>query len=153
MHAAQGIANTYLQCLIFRYENISTCTHIQWLRNSLWGNHMCFSCPVLFLSFFCGTCKEVRMKIGEAVSVCHLQVNYVILQELHTNNTWSLIRDSNKISKHSRVMKMGVKFELSCNVHAYNIKWCARCCNILVMYTYIIISITTQLTVSIFCIL
>ena len=74
-------------------------------RSSLWGNHSYFSYPVLCLSSFCGTRKEVHMEIREAVSFYHSRVKYVTLQELLANNTWSLIGDSNKISKHSRVFR------------------------------------------------
>ena len=45
------------------------------------------------------------MEIREAVSFYHSRVKYVTLQELLANNTRSLIKDSNKISKHSRVIK------------------------------------------------
>ena len=41
------------------------------------------------------------MEIHEAVSFYHSQVKYVTLQELLANSTRLLIRDSNKISKHS----------------------------------------------------
>ena len=60
---------------------------------------------VLCLSSFCGTCKEVYMEIHEALSFYHLRVKYVTLQELLTNNTRSLIRDSKKIAKKSQVIK------------------------------------------------
>ena len=59
------------------------------------------------------------MEIREAVSFYHLRVKFVTLQELLTNNMRSLIRDSNKISKHSRLIKTSVKFELSCTVRMY----------------------------------
>ena len=45
------------------------------------------------------------MEIREAVSFYHSRVKYMTLQELLANNTRSLIRDSNKTSKHSRVIK------------------------------------------------
>ena len=86
------------------------------VRSSLWGNHACFSYPVLCLSSFCGTRKEVRMEIRKAISFYHSQVKYVTLQELLTNNTRSLIRDPNKISKHSPVIKTSINFELSCTI-------------------------------------
>ena len=38
-------------------------------------------------------CKEVCMEIREVVSFHHLRVKFVTLQELHANNTRSLIRD------------------------------------------------------------
>ena len=60
---------------------------------------------VLCLSSFCGTRKEVHMEIHEALSFYHWQVKYVTLQELLANNTRSLIRDSKKIAKKSRVIK------------------------------------------------
>ena len=44
------------------------------------------------------------MEIREAVSFYHLQVKYLTIQELLANNTQSLIRDSNKIFKHSQVI-------------------------------------------------
>ena len=67
---------------------------------------MCdLSYPVLCLSSFCGTRKEVHMEIREVVSFYHLRLKYVTLQDLLINNTRSLIRDSNKISKHLRVIK------------------------------------------------
>ena len=44
------------------------------------------------------------MEIREAVSFYYSRVTYMTLEELLTNNTQSLIRDSNKISKHSRVI-------------------------------------------------
>ena len=47
------------------------------------------------------------MEICEAVSFYHSQVKYVTLEELLANNTQSLIRDLNKISKHSQVIKNG----------------------------------------------
>ena len=65
------------------------------------GNHACFKYPVLCLPSFCGTRKEIHMEIHEAVSFYHLQVKYVTLEELLANNMRSLIRDLNKISKHS----------------------------------------------------
>ena len=52
------------------------------------------------------------MEIREVLSFYHLRVKYVTLQELFANNTRSLIRDSKKITKKSRV----IKFELSCTV-------------------------------------
>ena len=60
---------------------------------------------VLCLSSFCGTRKEVRMEIREALSFYHSRVKYVTLQELLANNMQSLIRDSKKISKKSQVIK------------------------------------------------
>ena len=60
---------------------------------------------VLCLSSFCGTRKEVRMEIHEALSFYHSRAKYVTLQELLANNTRSLIRDSKKIAKKSRVIK------------------------------------------------
>ena len=45
------------------------------------------------------------MEIREVVSFHHSQVKFVTLQELHANNTGALIRDSNKICEHSRVIK------------------------------------------------
>ena len=60
---------------------------------------------VLCLSSFCGTRKEVRMEIREAISFYYSRVKYVTLQEWLANNTWSLIRDSKKIAKKSRVIK------------------------------------------------
>ena len=45
------------------------------------------------------------MGICETVSFYHSQVKYVILQELLSNDMRSLIRDSNKIAKKSRVIK------------------------------------------------
>ena len=44
------------------------------------------------------------MEIREAVSFYHLRVKYVTLQDVLANKTRSLIRDSNKISKHSQVI-------------------------------------------------
>ena len=41
----------------------------------------------LGLSSFCGTRKEVRMEIREALSFYHSRFKYVTLQELLTNNT------------------------------------------------------------------
>ena len=60
---------------------------------------------VLYLSSFCGTCKEVRMEICEALSFYHSPVKYMTLQELLANNMRSLIRDSKKIPKQSQVIK------------------------------------------------
>ena len=60
---------------------------------------------VLYLSSFCGTRKEVHMEIHEALSFYHSRVKYMTLQELLANNTQSLIRDSKKIAKKSRVIK------------------------------------------------
>ena len=54
--------------------------------------------------------------IKQSVSTTHESNTCMTLQELLTNNTKSLIRDSNKIAKHSQVIKMSVKFELSCTV-------------------------------------
>ena len=54
---------------------------------------------VLCLSSFCGTRKEVRMEIHEALSFYHSRVKHVTLQELLANNTRSLIRESKKIAK------------------------------------------------------
>ena len=71
---------------------------------------------VLCLPSFCRTRKEVRMEIREALSFYHSRVKYVTLQELLANNTQSLIKDSKKIAKKSRVIKTIVKFELSCTV-------------------------------------
>ena len=42
------------------------------------------------------------------------------LQELLANNMRSLIRDSKKIAKKSRVIKMSVKFEWSCTIFNVN---------------------------------
>ena len=53
----------------------------------------------LCVSSFCGTRKEVRMEIHEALSFYHSRVKYVTLQESLANNTRSLIRDSEKIAK------------------------------------------------------
>ena len=44
------------------------------------------------------------MEIREAVSFYYSRVKYMTLEELLANNTQFLIRDSNKISKHSRVI-------------------------------------------------
>ena len=60
---------------------------------------------VLCLSSFCGTRKEVRMEIREALSFYHSRVKYVTLQELLANNMRSLIRDSKNIAKKSQVIK------------------------------------------------
>ena len=60
---------------------------------------------ILCLPSFCGTRKEVRMEIHEVLSFYHSRVKYVTLQELLANNTRSLIRDSKKIAKKSRVIK------------------------------------------------
>ena len=45
------------------------------------------------------------MEIREVVNFYHVRVKYVTLQEFLANNTRSLIRDINKISKHLRVIK------------------------------------------------
>ena len=45
------------------------------------------------------------MEIREAVGFYYSRVKYVTLEELLADNTQSLIRDSNNISKHSRVIK------------------------------------------------
>ena len=60
---------------------------------------------VLYLYFSCRTRKEVRIEIYEVVSFHHPQAKFVTLQELHINDTQSLIRDSNKISEHLQVIK------------------------------------------------
>ena len=64
-----------------------------------------FQLSILCLSSFCRTHKEIRRKIHEAVTFYHLRVKYVTLQELLTYKMQSLIRESNKISKHSQVIK------------------------------------------------
>ena len=45
------------------------------------------------------------MEIREVVNFHHSRVKFMTLQELYTNNTWSLIRDPNKICEHLRVIK------------------------------------------------
>ena len=87
------------------------------------GKSHVFQLSVLWLSSFCGTRKEVRMEIREAVSFYRSRVKYVTFQELLTNSTRSLTRDSNIISKQLRVIKTGVKFELSCTVHVQQNNW------------------------------
>ena len=72
---------------------------------------------VLRLSSFCGTRKEVRMEICEALSFYHSRVKYVTLQELFANNMRLLIRDSKKIAKKSWV----IKNECQVWVELYNI--------------------------------
>ena len=57
------------------------------------------------LHFLWGTRKEVHMEIREVVSFYHLWVKFITLQALLINNTWSFIRDSNKIREYSRVIK------------------------------------------------
>ena len=69
------------------------------------GKSRMFQLSSLVHILFCGTRKEVRMEIREAVSFYNSQIKYVTLQELPANNMQSLIRDSNKISNHSRVIK------------------------------------------------
>ena len=51
------------------------------------------------------------MEICDAVSLYHLRVKYVTLQELLKNNTQSLIRNSNKISEHSQLESQVIKNE------------------------------------------
>ena len=60
---------------------------------------------VLCLPSLCGSHKEVCMEIREALSFYYSRVKHVTLQELLTKNTRSLIRDSKKIAKKSRVIK------------------------------------------------
>ena len=43
--------------------------------------------PSLVLTSFCGTHKEVRLEIREAVSFYHSRVKYLTPQELLANNT------------------------------------------------------------------
>ena len=57
------------------------------------------------------------MEICEALSFYHSRVKYVTLQELLANSTQSLIRDSKKIAKKSRVIKNECQFELNCTVY------------------------------------
>ena len=83
---------------------------------------------VLCLPSFCGTRKEVRMEIREALSFYHSRVKYMTLQELFANNTWSLIRDSKKIAKKSWVIKneCQVWVKLYCSLFQLSMMLCEK---------------------------
>ena len=87
------------------------------LRNSLWGiMHVSAIQSCTYLPSVGLVRRFVWRFMKQSVSSYHSQVKYMTLQELLANNMRSLIRDSNKISKHSLVIKSSVKFELSYTV-------------------------------------
>ena len=58
------------------------------------------------------------MEIHEVVRFHHLRLKFITLQELDANNTRALMRDLNKVCEQPHVIKMSVKFELSCTIRS-----------------------------------